>query len=700
MILFIDWLSRLFGFLESSQFQKAKPITLHISLLFLVFIYAFVGGLVFLKLESEATEIKRREELTEKTKCLEDIFYSSLNKTAAKSNETISLILACFLVETDARSQWTFVTATLYGFGIVTTLGYNRIAPVTTSARLFCVVYGICGIPITMIIIANIGQYMNQFAKILRKKLQNWIIRRRAKRRKSVKSKGVNYGIIGKEDINGNIDHENGELDGLSNENDSESSDSDDESSSAGVTAFALLIIFLLYVFFGALLLPGLNGRIDFLNGIYYNFLCLTAIDFGQLVPQNVHLLPITFLYVCIGLAITTIAIDVGSEYMKQLHYLGRKMKNVATTKIWFGGKQMKVKELLVAVTKKCGVDPNVIAHMNLENVVERVIAINEGREPPPDLNEHIFCDGRIRKSFDDMSIPHMDDEVDDDNYYNDNSLVITKDDLPPPPMPPMSYEELPLLPSGSSGYCLMKQSSIKSDWSLKFNKIAPIQPTTPSCGDDSSLHDFEDQNKKFFEFPARRVPSGINFNYIQAPEETLFDLPPMLLSKGSESLVPIDNDFNIETFDLNDTNDKLIILQDSNNTIQKDDEIPSKKTSPTVTTIVTHDDKEPKRFREKKEKYARDANKLFQTYQEEWNRIEQLTVNKLGPRRKSVFDVHNIDKSVHITTPRSMSPSHTSTQLNKKHNNSSSDNHLKLRTHSPKRPSSAQNLGDKERSS
>uniref|UniRef100_A0A0K0FNB8 Potassium channel subfamily K member 18 (inferred by orthology to a human protein) n=1 Tax=Strongyloides venezuelensis TaxID=75913 RepID=A0A0K0FNB8_STRVS len=680
-------------------FQKAKPITLHISLLFLVFIYAFVGGLVFLKLESEATEVKRREELTEKTKCLEDIFYSSLNKTVVKSNETISLILACFIVEADARSQWTFVTATLYGFGIVTTLGYNRIAPVTTSARLFCVIYGICGIPITMIIIANIGQYMNQFAKILRKKLQNWIIKRRARRR-SVKSKGVNYGVITKEDINGNIDHENGEFDELSNENDSESSDSDDESSSAGVTAFALLIIFLLYVFLGALLLPGLNGRIDFLNGIYYNFLCLTAIDFGQLVPQNVHLLPITFLYVCIGLAITTIAIDVGSEYMKQLHYLGRKMKNVATTKIWFGGKQMKVKELLVAVTKKCGVDPNVIAHMNLENVVERVIAINEGREPPPDLNEHIFCDGRIRKSFDDMSIPHMDDEVDDDNYYNANGLVITKDDLPPPPMPPMSYEELPLLPRGSSGYCLMKQSSIKSDWSLKFNKIAPIQPTTPSCGDGSSLHDFEDQNNKFFEFPARRVPSGINFNYIQAPEETLFDLPPVLLSKGFESLVPIDNDFNIETFDLNDTNDNLIILQDSNNTIQKDDEIPSKKTSPTVTTIVTHYDKEPKRFREKKEKYARDANKLFQTYQEEWNRIEQLTVNKLGPRRKSVFDIHNIDKSVHITTPRSMSPSNTSTQLNKKHNISSNDNNLKLRADSPKRPSSAQNLDNKHKSS
>ncbi|KHJ90072.1 hypothetical protein OESDEN_10090, partial [Oesophagostomum dentatum] len=49
--------------------------------------------------------------------------------------------------------------------------------------------------------------------------------------------------------------------------------------------------------------------QIDFFNGLYFNFLCLTAIDFGQLVPTRVAFLPITFLYVCLGLAITTIAI-------------------------------------------------------------------------------------------------------------------------------------------------------------------------------------------------------------------------------------------------------------------------------------------------------------------------------------------------------------------------------------------------------
>lgn len=41
-----------------------------------------------------------------------------------------------------------------------------------------------------------------------------------------------------------------------------------------------------------------------------------------------------TFVYI-----IMSISADVGSEYMKKLHYLGKKMKDAASTKIWFGGK-------------------------------------------------------------------------------------------------------------------------------------------------------------------------------------------------------------------------------------------------------------------------------------------------------------------------------------------------------------------------
>ncbi|VDK40310.1 unnamed protein product [Anisakis simplex] len=40
---------------------------------------------------------------------------------------------------------------------------------------------------------------------------------------------------------------------------------------------------------------------------------------------------------------------------------------------------------------------------------------------------------------------------------------------------------------------------------------------------------------------------------------------------------------------------------------------------------------------------YGRNARKLFETYQEEWERLERLSDQRLGPRRKSVLtDAHS----------------------------------------------------------
>ncbi|KAI1730302.1 ion channel domain-containing protein [Ditylenchus destructor] len=298
MVFLLQFILRLFS---TSTVEQVKPFTLHFSLLALVFVYAFIGGVVFNKLEADAVLEQNQRDFQRKLACVTKVIQNSsidLLEIESPNSMYVDKVVRCFHHEVDVRSKWNYVTATLYGFGIVTTLGYNRIAPVTLAGRLFCVIYGLCGIPCTMI-------------------LETY---RERRRRRASLAKG--------EEI---------------------------PESSIEFMSFALLISFVLYVCLGAILLPLLNGELDFFNGIYFNFLCLTAIDFGQLVPARsvcylmlpyfrtfcfrVAFLPITFLYVCFGLAITTIAIDVGSEYMKKLHHFGKKMRNVATTKIWFGGK-------------------------------------------------------------------------------------------------------------------------------------------------------------------------------------------------------------------------------------------------------------------------------------------------------------------------------------------------------------------------
>ncbi|CAD5234969.1 unnamed protein product [Bursaphelenchus xylophilus] len=289
--------------IHSPKFKKVKPISLHCGLLVFIFVYAFVGGLIFTQIEISATKARDEALYKEQTECVARKLTLRSASSQVGLNRTTQAIAECFKQEVDVRSQWGVVTGTLYGFGIVTTLGYNRIAPITTTGRLVCVLYGLLGIPVTMIIIANMGQYFNNFATIIKKK----IILYQTNRQRRLSAAKMNEDEV--------------------------------PESSTAMVGLALLACFIIYVILGAILLPLLNGEFDFLNGIYHNFICLTAIDFGSLVPTRVEFLPITFMYVCFGLAMTTIAIQVGSEYMKKLHHLGQNLKNVAHTKVWFGGK-------------------------------------------------------------------------------------------------------------------------------------------------------------------------------------------------------------------------------------------------------------------------------------------------------------------------------------------------------------------------
>ncbi|KAK0401319.1 hypothetical protein QR680_015712 [Steinernema hermaphroditum] len=327
----------------------AKPLTIHFVLLLFVFSYAFLGGIAFQFLEADALEQQRKDGYQSTFDCVaKALEEDTKNKTI---NETVDATSHCWNLQRDERSEWGYMTATLYGFGIVTTLGYNRIAPVTMAGRIFCMVYGIIGIPITMIIIASVGQYLREFAGSFRHKMQSYKVRRR-----------LSMFLDTDEEL--------------------------DEEASIELVSIAVLVVFFLYIAFGAWLLPLLNGQSDFFNGLYYNFLCLTAMDFGQLAPEKVIFVPVTLCYVCFGLAITTIAIEVMANYMRRLHFIGRRVKNVANTRITFGGKTLRVKDLLQAVGKKWGIDPKTMHGIDLDDVVERAIARREGMDIPEDSLE------------------------------------------------------------------------------------------------------------------------------------------------------------------------------------------------------------------------------------------------------------------------------------------------------------------------
>lgn len=44
-------------------------------------------------------------------------------------------------------------------------LGYGHIAPVTRAGQVFCMIYGLIGVPLTLLTIADIGMFVNRFVK-------------------------------------------------------------------------------------------------------------------------------------------------------------------------------------------------------------------------------------------------------------------------------------------------------------------------------------------------------------------------------------------------------------------------------------------------------------------------------------------------------------------------------------------------------
>uniref|UniRef100_A0AC35TML1 Ion_trans_2 domain-containing protein n=1 Tax=Rhabditophanes sp. KR3021 TaxID=114890 RepID=A0AC35TML1_9BILA len=99
-------------------------------------------------------------------------------------------------------------------------------------------------------------------------------------------------------------------------------------------------------------------------------FLSLSAIEYGELIgPERIYI-PITIVYICIGLAISTIALDIGSSYVRVLFYYTKKIGNVANTHIWFGSKKLQVKDLLSAIGQNIGIEPDVLLNIDIEGVI------------------------------------------------------------------------------------------------------------------------------------------------------------------------------------------------------------------------------------------------------------------------------------------------------------------------------------------
>ncbi|GMS97748.1 hypothetical protein PENTCL1PPCAC_19923, partial [Pristionchus entomophagus] len=323
---------------------------------------------------------------------------------------------------------WSFVDALLFTFTVITTIGYGNVAPRTFEGRLFVIFYGLVGIPFTLLAIADLGKFLSEIMytcsrtmRKARKKLRAILASRSRHFRNSTFSFArISAREKSSEATNGGsfLSKPLGVDDIVSIE---EGSGSDPPDAPAVVIhgeeqveeeefiddgqALSLFILFVVYIALGALILSQYEPDLDFFKAVYFNFVTLTSIGLGDIVPRSETYMVFTIAYIAVGLALTTIAIEIAADTLKRLHYFGRKIENVAAVPIWFGGKKLTMKALVKNLGDQFNLPTTVVKDLNLDTFVENAIKVEAGEmetlrppafDPDPDELEVAFVEDVI----------------------------------------------------------------------------------------------------------------------------------------------------------------------------------------------------------------------------------------------------------------------------------------------------------------
>ncbi|KJH44182.1 Ion channel [Dictyocaulus viviparus] len=238
-----------------------------------------------------------------------------------------------FLTSTEVKKNttaeiWSFSTAIFFAVTVVTTIGYGNPVPVTNIGRIVCIMFSLFGIPLTLVTIADLGKFLSEhlvwmYGNYL--KLKHFLFVRRVsrkERREHVCEHCQRHGIGHNMHV---IEEQR-------------------------IPAFLVLAILVLYTALGGVLMSKLEPW-TFFTSFYWSFITMTTvIDCYKISNRNLFKLIRGFP----GLAITTMCIDlVGVQYIRKIHYFGRKIQDARSALAVVGGKVVLVSELYANLMQK-----------------------------------------------------------------------------------------------------------------------------------------------------------------------------------------------------------------------------------------------------------------------------------------------------------------------------------------------------------
>ncbi|XP_032222964.2 TWiK family of potassium channels protein 7 isoform X2 [Nematostella vectensis] len=156
----------------ASQKKQLVPVVLFLANLF----YLYIGGCIFRAIEEHPViQPKTSHEVEELLELLKESNAGKLLPGDFNSKEIVSRLSDDELGKIDgnlaainherslaSKPKWSFSNAMFFATTIVTTIGYGNLAPVTTGGRMFCIIYALIGIPLTLMLLAVVSTVIVQ----------------------------------------------------------------------------------------------------------------------------------------------------------------------------------------------------------------------------------------------------------------------------------------------------------------------------------------------------------------------------------------------------------------------------------------------------------------------------------------------------------------------------------------------------------
>ncbi|XP_068755615.1 TWiK family of potassium channels protein 7-like isoform X2 [Montipora capricornis] len=270
--------------MKLSPTQRKNLVPLVLFLANLIFLY--IGGLIFKSIEYEPRkkhttidDVALFLKTLKKTSMGKQILPKDFNSEAAAkelNSESLKNLDAKFESIRDERTAaslpgWSFSNSLFFATTVVTTIGYGNLAPVTFVGRMFCVLYALIGIPLTLMLLAVVGNHIVHYLN----EACAWLVNR-------IRAYNATY----------------------------EFESADDQINAPVWVALPIIFVFLAVM---SCMYCALEGW-DFGTALYFIFITFTTIGFGDIVPTSAAGIWINLMLLYVGLSIVSITINLCAQ--------------------------------------------------------------------------------------------------------------------------------------------------------------------------------------------------------------------------------------------------------------------------------------------------------------------------------------------------------------------------------------------------